>query len=70
MRKTILIKVLVLALSSLVTCQVSTNFTEGTNVPDACVCATAGNCALAGGELEKITFWMCFLIILCLITRW
>ena len=32
------------------TSQVAFNFTDGTNVPNVCLCATEGQCALAGGE--------------------
>ncbi|XP_070506196.1 mucin-5AC-like [Chironomus tepperi] len=48
----IMIKIILTCLSllSIVSCQVtSTNFTDGTNVPNVCLCATSGQCPLAGG---------------------
>ncbi|KAL7011142.1 hypothetical protein ACKWTF_014117 [Chironomus riparius] len=53
MKKFVLIKLLCLSAINLVTCQVSTNFTDGTNVPNVCLCATSGQCALAGGGGEN-----------------
>jgi hypothetical protein len=70
MFKTVLTKLLCLSLLNFVACQVATNFTEGTNVPNVCLCATSGQCDRAGGEFFKMKNAGCSDIDVILLNRW